>query len=44
MFISFEFPLKQWPFGTHIDCKKDIKLKKKDTCSFYLGIDVFKNL
>ena len=40
MMNELEFPLKQWPIGTHIDYQEDIKLKKKDAGRLYLGIDV----
>lgn len=37
---EIEFPLKQWPIGTHIDYQEDIKLKKKNAGRLYLKIDV----
>lgn len=40
MMNKLEFPLKQWPIGTHIDYQEDIKLKNKDAGRLYLGIDV----
>ncbi|KAK8900369.1 hypothetical protein M9Y10_002696 [Tritrichomonas musculus] len=40
MMNELEFPLRQWPIGTHIDYQEDIKLKKKDAGRLYLGIDV----
>ena len=40
MMNELDYPLNQWPIGSHLDIVEDIKLKKKDAGKLFLGIDV----
>lgn len=42
MMNELELPLIQWPVGTHAILSEDIKLRRRNAGTLFIGIDVLK--